>query len=248
MSARGLPRRRAIARAALGTSLALVAGSALSPAAGSAKIPATRSDTHTAIAFAHVVTLSSGDLPEFQQAPPPNRHTARARHLEHQLIRCAAPRGLGAGGGEVIGDSFEREAVNYEQSANVRVEFASPQLVKAGSLGAPRSERAASACLTKRFRALLGSLRGPAVHVLGGIAVAKRALPAPGASASWGWRVSARIHVYHFVVRAYVDLVSFSRGPAAVTLFTSGAPVPFPEATERALFGALLARSLARRP
>ena len=67
--------------------------------------------------------------------------------------------------------------------------------------------------------------------------------PAPGASGSFGWRVTARFRLLSVRVPFYLDLLGFVLGPARVTLISSGALRPFPAQIQQRLYTSLLARA-----
>lgn len=71
--------------------------------------------------------------------------------------------------------------------------------------------------------------------------------PAPGATGSFGWRITATVAVHNIKLPFYIDILGFVDGPAEVTLTSTGALRPFPSAAQERLYLLLLKRAEAHR-
>ncbi len=67
--------------------------------------------------------------------------------------------------------------------------------------------------------------------------------PAPGATGSFWWRITATVDIHHIKLPYYIDILGFVYGPAEVSMSSSGALRPFPAATQEHLYLLLLKRA-----
>ena len=111
-------------------------------------------------------------------------------------------------------------------------------------LAAIRGARARE-CFSHYLDLLLEGQRNRGAH-LRPVSIASGTPPAPGASGSFGWRITATLTVGRVPLSLYVDILGFILGPARVTLVSSGVLRPFPAAVQQRLYELLLARARAR--
>ena len=209
------------------------------PAAGAQRLTHAR-----AVAFARAVMLTAADLPGFSVDSDRRGETASDRQLEARLRRCAG--GAGRGPGLLAHESrsyrVRRSLLDLGVSSEVGV--ARTPALAAAELVALRSPRV-RACFSHYLQLLLkaghrdGALQGP-VRILAGTP------PAPGATGSFGWRITATFRVDRVPLSLYVDILGFVLGPSRVTLVSSGALRPFPAVIQQRLYTLLLARASAR--
>jgi hypothetical protein len=239
--------------AALATAAGLSLACALSGCAGAghaarktAPAPSATTSTSTrakATLFAGAVNLKASDVPGFAPSPSRPSETSRERSLQRELQRCAGPLPFGGGVLQAQSPAFKlkRDLVDLSVSSEVAVARTSAQAASAlSALDAPRVRRCFSHYLDQliageRFR---GAVPKP-VSILTGTP------PAPGASASFGWRVTASFVLRGITVSLYSDILGFVLGPARVTLVSSGALRPFPASIQQRLYSLLLARARA---
>jgi hypothetical protein len=219
------------------------AASAPAHTRGAAPSPLTRA---RAVAFARAVNLTASDLPGFRASPGAQHESGAERALALRLRQCAGPLGLGSALAEQRSPSFRvrRDVLDLEVSSEVSV--AHDAATARRELVALRSARVRG-CFEHYLDGLLGGLRHGGAR-LGQVLIATGTPPAPGASGSFAWRVTAPFAVAGARLTLYVDILGFVLGPARVTLVSSGAVRPFPAPIQQRLFTLLLARASARSP
>lgn len=196
-----------------------------------------------ALAFASTVNLSTGDIPEASIAAWKTSHeTAREREeyraCEHGF---AHQRSL-----------LERSSPRLERGRELEVEdFASAVAVVRDERTIAQTFRALQApgvraCLARAFTRNF-SVRPIREARWGRFTVTKLPLSAPGASATFGIRVSGALSLpYNEVtVPVYIDMVGFALGHGAVALTAGSVTQPVPTTTEQELVALLLARAKA---
>jgi hypothetical protein len=220
------------------------------PASATAPAPAaTGSGALTAaraLAFAHAVNLTATDVPGFTAAGPPRAKSHSEQRAESELFRCAGARGARTRGrsGDVAQASspsfgFKRGIVDLNVSSEVGVSR-SAALARA-ELAAIQSSRVRT-CFTRFLRSVLAAGK-PRSASVGHVTIESGNPPAPGASGSFGWRVSATFALAGAQIPVYLDMLGFVYGPARVTLISSGALRPFPAAAQQRLYELLLLRA-----
>jgi hypothetical protein len=193
------------------------------------------------LAFARGVNLRAADLPEFRVSHEHARKTPAERAAERELLRCAGSAAKGAHPAEASSPSlvFKHGLIDFGVSSEVLVS-ASPTLAN-GELAALHTARVRS-CFSRYLDVLLRVQRlGTATR--GKVSIQSGNPPAPGASGSFGWRVTATFRLVSVRVPFYLDLLGFVIGPARVTLISSGALRPFPAEIQQRLYTLLLARA-----
>jgi hypothetical protein len=208
------------------------------PAPAARKRPLTRA---RALAFARAVNLTSQDVPGFSSAPRDERETPAERRLAVQLRRCAGATGSAGGLAEVRSPSFRvrRDVLDLDVSSEVSVAPSGALALR--ELTAIRSARVRT-CFSRYLDSFLHGLR-PGGAELRPVSIATGTPPAPGASGSFAWRITAPFGVRGTTLSLYVDILGFVLGPARVTLVSSGVVRPFPAVIQQRLFTLLLARA-----
>ena len=198
-------------------------------------------------AFARAVNLTLADVPGFRAAPGPEHEheTAAERRLEHEMLLCLGASTSGSALTEASSKSFERESNLLAQSVKSEVTVARSSTVAAKGLASVKSARA-RACLSHYVNMLFKSSKYRGA-TFGRVSISEGSPPSAGTAGSYGWRIAATILSHGIRIPFYVDILGFVDGPAAVSLFSSGAPEPLPAATEQRLYLTLLARARAHR-
>jgi hypothetical protein len=200
-----------------------------------------------ALAFAHAVNLRASDVPGFAVSPEPQRHreTPTERRLAQELSKCVGTSRQAAGLVQASSGEFERKGGLANQSVSSHVTVESSAALASGDLSTIRSRRLRS-CLSRYFSGLLSGLatRGASVS---GVSTKYGSPPAPGATGSFGLRVTAKLTYHSFQIPIYLDYLAFASGSAEVALRSMGTPVPFPASAEEQLFTLLLERAKAHR-
>jgi hypothetical protein len=196
-----------------------------------------------ALAFAHAVNLSVGDIPE---ASVEQKHAATATASErHEGQAC-------------------KRRVGWRNAQTV-AEVSSPKLRRGQELEIERITSSVSVLSSERAVAhqfaLLASpaLRECAARVWtrnlddrsirdarwGHVSVSRLPVQAAGASTTFGIRIVANLDLTFSEVSVpiYVDVLGFAIGRAEVALTAMSATQPVPATTERELLSLLLARS-----
>jgi hypothetical protein len=202
---------------------------------------AATSTSAKAAAFASAVNLKPSDVPGFAASSNRPRESSRERSLQHELQLCAGTVPFGGGVIQAQSPAFKlkQDLLDLSVSSEVAVARTSAQAASAlSALNGPRVRRCFSRYLDQliageRYR---GAVPKP-VSILTGTP------PAPGASASFGWRVTAGFVLNGVTVSLYSDILGFVLGPARVTLVSSGALRPFPASIQQRLYSLLLARA-----
>lgn len=198
-----------------------------------------------AVAFARAVNLTAADLPGFTAAAPQRPESEAEKRLEQRLHRCAGPVGGGAAELAQVSSSryrLRRGIVDLGVSSEVGV--AQTSALAGRELAAIGSQRVRR-CFSRYLDLLLreSRFRGAAPQP---VSIATGTPPAPGASGSFGWRITATFAVRGIPLSLYVDILGFVLGPSRVTLVSSGALRPFPAEIQQRLFTLLLARAKQR--
>jgi hypothetical protein len=151
---------------------------------------------------------------------------------------------LGGGLAEEQSPSFKLKQDVLDLGVSSEVSVARSAADAARELAAIRGARARS-CFSRYLDLLLQSR-----HVRGAqaspVSIASGTPPAPGASGSFAWRITASFTVDRLRLSLYTDILGFVLGPARVTLVSSGAVRPFPAQVQQRLYALLLARATAR--
>jgi hypothetical protein len=219
---------------------------AAAKAAGGTFAGANRTFTkRQAIAFAHAVNLRLADVPGFRIVTEHEHDTAAEKRLERAMLRCVGFGALASSRGvvEASSPSFERETNALDDGVHSEVSVVRTVQQAATELAAARSDRAA-VCVSHYLDLLLKSQKYHGARV-SPVAISQRTPPAPGTAGSFGWHITTTLTLNKATVALSFDIVGFVYGPAEVSLFTSGAPRPFPASTEEGLFSLLLARAKA---
>ena len=217
-----------------------------SSAHGAAKThrPAPRASSRTrALAFARAVNLTSADVPGFTASSKHTHESAGEKQRERKMLRCAGIAGTEKGLVEQSSESFELKhgIIDLGVSSEVAVEPSAAQAAQ--GLTAIRSahvQRCFSSYLDQVFK---GEKFGGAS--VGPVTIQSGNPPAPGATGSFGWRVTATFTLRGVRVPIYLDFLGFVDGPAEITLMSSGLLQPFPAEIEQKLFTLLLTRAKA---
>jgi hypothetical protein len=206
-----------------------------------------------AVAFARAVNLRASDVPGFRiSSEHENEHkTAAEQRLEHEMLGC-----LGAPSpkeerakelAEVKSPELKFEHGLADETVDSSVSVARTAVTVAKELATINSAHA-RACVSHYFNLLF---KGKAFHSahIGPVSIASGTPPAPGATGSFGWRISAAIsttiNTHSIAIPFYFDILGFVDGQAQVSLMSSGVIKPFPAATEQRLFLLLLERAKA---
>ncbi len=214
---------------------------ATGPSAGGPRL----STKAQALAYARAVNLRAADVPGFHGSSRSHEHeTAAQAQAEHALNRCLGGRGGAAALAELSSKDFEAQAGILSASVSSQVSVARTAALAASELAEFRSPRARG-CLMRYLDLLFkgGQYHG-AFRV---VSIVAGTPPAPGASGSFGWRISSALALRGISVPFYVDVLGFVDGPAEVSLTSSGLPQPFPAAIEQRLFLLLLKRAESER-
>jgi hypothetical protein len=208
---------------------------------GQAKPALTRA---RAAAFARAVVLTAADVPGFIRYSDRRGESPSEKRLEAQLHRCAGEVGSGAALLAQQSRSYRlrRDILDFSVSSEVGV--ARSASLAAAELAAVRSARVRT-CFSGYLQRLLQATRGAGAS-MGSVRIAAGTPPAPGATGSFGWRITATFGVDRLRLPLYVDILGFVLGPARVTLVSSGAVRPFPAAIQQRLYSLLLSRAGAR--
>lgn len=205
-----------------------------------------------AIAFVRAVNLTAADVPGFV-ATSKREHeheTPAEKRLKHELTRCIggtleAHNGLAEAGSKDF--KLERNILRF--SVNSEVSVARTPAVAARELAAIRGSHV-RACLSHYLKLLLENQflgkekSGADINPNSiSLSIAHGTPPAPGATGSFGWRITATIAVRNVKLRFYIDILGFVDGRAEVSLFSSGALRPFPAAIQEHLYWLLLKRA-----
>jgi hypothetical protein len=223
------------------------AGGSHAGGGGSGERRARTSNVRTAaqaVAFARAVNLTAADVPGFTPSSQHEVETGPEKRLQMRLRRCVGPVQLGGGLAEEQSPSFKLKQDVLDLGVSSEVSVARSAADAARELAAIRGARARS-CFSRYLDLLLQSR-----HVRGAqaspVSIASGTPPAPGASGSFAWRITASFTVDRLRLSLYTDILGFVLGPARVTLVSSGAVRPFPAQVQQRLYALLLARATAR--
>jgi hypothetical protein len=204
-----------------------------------------------ALAFVHVVNLTSADVPGFTPSHKHNSESAAERRLQQQLRSCGGAvgaRALQHSRGtlaEASSPDFELKRGVLALSVSSEVTVAHTSAEAAATLAAIRSPRV-RACFSRYLSSLLKSQSYPGATVVG-VSIASGTPPAPGTTGGFGWRVTATLAIRGIHISFYLDILGFIDGPAQVTLTSSGTVRPFPAQAQEQLYSQLLTRARAHR-
>ncbi len=229
--------------AARGTQTAATTGRGTSSTTPSdhARTPVTKRQATT---FADAVNLTAADIPGLTAAAPEHEHdTAAEKRLEHEAGHCAGALSSTDKLIEASSKHFKRGHGIPEVSVSSEVSVARTAQLAARELAAIRSKRARTC-----FSHYLGQFfKGKEFHGarISPISIASGTPPAAGSTGGFGWRVSVTISAHGLRIPFWIDILGFVYGPAQVSLFSYGVPVPFPAAVQQRLFLLLLERAKA---
>jgi hypothetical protein len=209
-----------------------------------------------AIAFARAVNLTAADVPGFKATSRHEREheTPAERRFERELTRCtgeslSSPSELAEESSKDF--KLEHEILHFSVSSEVSV--ARTPALAAGELAAIRSNHVRK-CLSHYLDLLLKyqilkEQASPAIIDPNSISlsISHGTPPAPGATGSFGWRITATVAVHNVRLPFYIDILGFVYGPAEISLSSSGALHPFPAAIQEHLYLLLLKRAEAHR-
>jgi len=199
-----------------------------------------------ALALAHAVNLTARDLPGFTVGETRESKTPREQRAESELLRCTGSVRSGEGLASVSSKHFQLKRNVVDLGVSSQVAVAQSPAVAAGELLAIRSSRI-KGCFSRYLDEVFqGQSFGGAV--VRPVSIQAGTPPAPGTTGSFGWRVTATLTLRHVNVSFYMDILGFVYGPTRVTLFSSGALLPFPATIQQRLFLLLLDRAKAFRP
>jgi hypothetical protein len=200
-----------------------------------------------ALAFAHAVNLTSADVPGFKASPEQHHQTAVEKQRERELVSCAGGAVIaGEGLASASSPDFKLERGVLDLSVNSEVSVAQTPALATKALAAIRSTHFRE-CLTHYLDSIFkGESHGGTT--VGPISIVQGTPPAPGATGSFGWRITATITARGVKLPFYQDMLGFVYGPAEVSLVSSGAVRPFPAAIEQQLFLLLLKRAKSASP
>jgi len=199
------------------------------------------------LAYARAVNIRAGDVPGFTAASERDREheSPSEKHFERRFLACAGLPGHGSGRSTEAGSpTFERKRGIVSASVSSSVSIAGSPLLASTEARAFAGRRL-RACLARAFDGLMRAERPRGAQV-GPVSVKYGSPPAPGASGSFGLRLTADVTVRSIPIPFYFDLLGFAYGRAEVTLFAIGLPAPFPATLEEELFSLLLRRAKAR--
>jgi len=229
-----------------GTSNTATGGAEQGKSRGAAGRAPTRAQ---ALAFARAVNLTSADLPGFRHSPKHDSETQREKRFTDRLRRCAGLSGSASRGprgalAEQDSGAFRlrRDVLELAVSSEVSVERRPDLAVR--QLAVIRSKRVRE-CFASYLNLVLRS-ESHAGATLKPVSIQAGTPPAPGATGSFGWRITEPFTVRGVRLSLYVDILGFVIGPARVTLVSSGAVRPFPAEVQQRLFALLLARARAQ--
>ncbi len=199
-----------------------------------------------ALAFAHAVNLTAGDVPGFTTSSRRSqRSTPTEQRMERELLGCVGVSGASKSLVEAGSRQFERQSRLSELSVSSEVNIARAGGSPAKGLQAIHSART-RACLTHYFNLLFRG-RKTSGSTFGPVMISAGTPPAPGVDGSFGWRMTTKLIGHGVAIPFYVDLLGFVDGQAQVSLLSSGAPLPFPAKAEQELYLLLLHRAVTQR-
>ena len=193
--------------------------------------------------FARAVNLTAKDVPGFTAFRRREGESEREKRLQLRLLHCAGPVGSSGGLTQQQSPSFRLKEDILDRGVSSEVTVARTSALAASELAAIRRQRV-RACFSRYLELLLaGQRHGSRLRP---VSIASGTPPAPGATGSFGWRITTTFSVGQLKLSLYVDILGFVVGPARVTLVSSGALRPFPAAIQQRLYALLLARASAR--
>jgi hypothetical protein len=196
-----------------------------------------------ALAFAQAVNLTPSDVPGFTISSARQSESAREKLLERQMLRCVGAAGPSASLADVSSKSFELKRGVVQLGVSSEVAVARTPAATSAELAAIRSSHVRG-CFSHYLDLLFKGQQYAGARV-GSVTIASGTPPAPGASGSFGWRITANLITQRVRLPFYMDILGFVNGPTRVTLFSSGALRPFPAEAQQRLFSLLLDRAKA---
>ncbi len=196
-----------------------------------------------ALAFAHAVNLSVGDIPEASVERKRDRGSSEREKQEYRACEKLTGPGKGHTVAEVSSPKFRRgQELEAEQITSSVTIMSSERAV------AHQFAVLASAALRKcGARALTHNIDDKSVRNArwGRVTVSKLPVRAPGASATIGMRIVAKLNLSFSEVSVpiYVDVLGFAIGRAEVALTAMSTTQPVPAGTEQELLALLLVRA-----
>jgi|HubBroStandDraft_6_1064221.scaffolds.fasta_scaffold212794_2 hypothetical protein len=196
-----------------------------------------------ALAFADAVNLGVGDIPEASIAHR-SRHRSSAREKqeyracehgipqEHPFLERSSPK-LERGKG-LEGEEFTSAVGVVRDARSIPLSFR--------ALQAPSVRGCVARVFTRNF-----SAQPVRESHWGHFSVSKLPVSAPGASATFGIRVSGALNIPYSEVSLpfYWDMLGFALGHTEVTLMAGSVTQPVPSTTEQELLTLLLSRARA---
>jgi hypothetical protein len=208
--------------------------------------PATPLSRAQAAALVAAVNLTSADVPGFIPTEKNAHRSAAERQVEADVLRCGGSTGAHVMVAQGSSKNFERRHSIAQLSVSSEVSVAPSAAVAARELHAIRSPHV-RACLAHYMSQLLRSEQVGEARV-GRVSIQQGTPPAPGASGSFAWRMTATFTVHGLRIPIYLDLLGFTYGPVQVSLVSTGVPVPLPAGIEEHLFTLLVERLEGYRP
>ncbi len=194
-----------------------------------------------ATAFARAVNLTAADVPGFKVSSTHEHETAAEKRLEHEMLRCVGALGSNDAIAEMSSEEFERATNTLDESVQSSVSVARTPTRAAMELTAIRAPHV-RVCLSHYLDLLFKSHKYHGATV-SPVSISQGTPSASGATGSFSWSIATAITLRSVKVPLHIEILGFVAGPAEVSLFTAGVPLPFSAATEGRLFSLLLARA-----
>lgn len=198
-----------------------------------------------ALAFAHAVNLSAGDIPEATVEARRNRTVDARERREYQACERFV-------GWRTTHTVAEASSPKLKRGQELEIERITSSVTVLGDEQAVARQFAtlASTALRKcAARVLTRNLDDKPISNArwGRVTVSRLPVSAPGATATVGIRIVAMLNLpfSEVSVPIYVDVLGFAMGRAEVALTAMSATQPVPANTEQELLGLLLSRARA---
>jgi hypothetical protein len=204
-----------------------------------------------AIAIARAINLTPADVPGFKVTARQHEHeTAAEKQLKRKLLGCTGGAlNSRSGLAEASSKNFKLEQNLIHLSVSSEVSVARTPAPAIKELPVIRSKHV-RACISHYLGLLLesdilkGQKRQPGLGPIS-ISISQGTPPAPGATESFWWRITANVTVHNIKLPFYIDMLGFVYGPTEVSLLSSGALKPFPATIQENLYRLLLKRAKA---
>jgi hypothetical protein len=217
------------------------AARALGARRGSTRVPSRAQ----ALAFAHVVNLTVGDIPEAsvesKRTSSSDAHERREGGACERLVRLGHPHKLAEASSPKLRRGHELEIERITSSVTILSDERAVARQFA-LLSSPRLRTCAARVLARNLDdKRISNARW------GHVTVSRLPVSAPGASATVGLRIVTDLNLpfSEVTIPFYVDVLGFAIGHAEVALTATSATQPVPAATEQELLALLLARARA---